>query len=343
MRNCPHCGKEIQNEAIFCRFCRREVEAPSWLNSLQKCPYCAEWVERGLESCPLCGQPLPTYKESKTPPFTVMQPDDLIAKLRVQADEEEEPEPQSSFLDRLRGVGPREEELPDDRIMEPETPPREFVEHAFPQEDEAAWEEDVIPPGFHSIEAENGKGISIPFDFGRALRYLLLLIILGGSVAGIAYLMRGPARPLISNILTPAPTETATQTPEPTATLLAATLPPLEGESSPSPDSTSVATSPNECLHWDAITVQDEGSELCVYGEIRRWFSAENIPFFAIFSEETGTFAFVDYNRTYSDIKPGVCIQDTGYIEVSPGGRPFLDLRGEFKYCEGQPEPTTEP
>jgi hypothetical protein len=60
MRNCPHCGKEIQDEAAFCRFCRHDVAPPLWLTSLQKCPYCAEWVERGIERCPLCGKALVT-------------------------------------------------------------------------------------------------------------------------------------------------------------------------------------------------------------------------------------------------------------------------------------------
>jgi hypothetical protein len=341
MRNCPHCGKEIQNEAIFCRFCRREVEAPNWLQSLQKCPYCAEWVERGLENCPLCGQPLPTYRESKTPPFTMMQPDDLIAKLRHETGEEREPEPRASFLDRLRGE-PTEEELPAVDAVETESsePDLEAYSRSYGVSEE--WEDDAIPPGFHAVEAEGGKGFSLPFDVSRTLRYLLLLIFLGGVVVGIAYLVRGPARPLISSILTPAPTATATRTPEPTQTVVAATLPPVKGEATPSPDSTIPATNPGECLNWEQITVQYEGKQLCVYGEVRRWFSAENIPFFAIFSEEPGTFAFVDYNRTYPDVKPGVCIQDVGYIEVSPGGRPFLDLRGEFEFCEGQSQPTSK-
>lgn len=338
MRNCPNCGKEIQNEAIFCRFCRRDVDPPTWLDTLQKCPYCAEWVERGLENCPLCEKPLSTYKEAKTPPFTAMHPDDLIANLRTQAGTAPEEQPRPSFLDRLRDTG-REEEEQDFDLPEEEEEELEPLPVPQARRNTSDLDGEDIPSGFHAVESES-RGFSLPFDAGVVLRYLLIVIFLGAVIGGIVYLLRGPARPLISSLLTPAPTPSRTPSPAPTETIVAATLPPLTDEQTPAPDATSQVQSPDECLNWDTITVQDEGSHLCVYGVVRRWFSAENIPFFAIFSEEVGTFAFVDYNTTYSSVRPGVCIQDTGYIEISPAGRPYMDLRGEFEICEEEPQST---
>lgn len=341
MRNCPNCGKEIQNEAIFCRFCRRDVVPPTWLDSLEKCPYCAEWVERGLEHCPLCEKPLSTYEEAKTPPFTGVHPDDLIANLRNQAGESEatQEELRPSFFHRLRDAGRSEEMQEEPDLMEEEEVELEPLSRPHPPGGIADLDEEEIPSGFHTLEPERA-GLSLPVDVGVLLRYLLLLIFIGATVAGGVYLLRGPARPLISSLLTPAPTPSTTPSPEPTNTMMAATLPPLASDQTPAPEGATPVLGPQDCLSWEEITRQDEGSQLCVFGEIRRWFSAENIPFFAIFSEEIGTFAFVDYNTTYPNVKPGVCIRDTGFIEVSPAGRPYMDLRGDFEFCEQAPEPT---
>jgi hypothetical protein len=241
-------------------------------------------------------------------------------------------------LDRLRDTG-RAEEEEDFDLLEDEEAELEPLPVPQTRTSISDVDEEDIPSGFHAIESES-RGFTLPFDAGVVFRYLLVLIFAGAVIGGIVYLLRGPARPFISSLLTPAPTPSRTPSPAPTETIVAATLPPLSNEQTPSPDSTSQTQRPEECLTWDEITVEDEGSQLCVYGIVRRWFSVENIPFFAIFSEEIGTFAFVDYTTTYSSVRPGVCIQDTGYIEVSPAGRPFMDLRGEFEFCEQEPQST---
>jgi hypothetical protein len=94
------------------------------------------------------------------------------------------------------------------------------------------------------------------------------------------------------------------------------------------------APTKNNCYFWDEITLDMAGQIICAYGELRRWFRVDEIPFVAIFSEEPGTFAIIDREMTYPDYAQGSCITTTGEVEVMRGTRPFIEAQGDLEICD---------
>lgn len=124
--------------------------------------------------------------------------------------------------------------------------------------------------------------------------------------------------------------------PAPTATLppaTAAVLPTAPAET-PSAQGTPGVPAVANCLRWEEVSLADTGKTMCVYGEVKRWFAADEIPFVALFSEERGTFAIIDRTTVHYEAQPGVCIMATGRVEVMAGTRPFLDADGELLTCQ---------
>jgi hypothetical protein len=58
MRKCDFCGQEVQDEAVLCRHCRRELPRNESIAGKKRCTYCAEWIDRGAILCPFCGKDL---------------------------------------------------------------------------------------------------------------------------------------------------------------------------------------------------------------------------------------------------------------------------------------------
>jgi len=81
MRACPHCSREIQDEAVFCRHCRRDVEPALWLTAMRRCPYCAEWIDLEVTQCNHCQKVLGGSPQ-RTAPFVESSLDDLVGDLR---------------------------------------------------------------------------------------------------------------------------------------------------------------------------------------------------------------------------------------------------------------------
>jgi len=329
MRNCPHCNNEIQDEAIFCRFCRREVEPPLWLTSLQKCPYCAEWVERGIDRCPLCGKAIATGKPFSTeltsleqaeeprvtPPFT-----DALEEADEGAQPSDEPPFHRTFM-------PQSEVAADKPYDETESqPPDEGIAVLHARRLEPL-------PDLHSAQLapqETARAVPSP---KAILRGAAILLGFAGAIAtGVWIYGRLPS----INEVAPPPTKVAAQA---SATSLQAGLP-VEATQSPFPTARPLPTpthTEEPCHSWEEITLEDKGQTICAYGTLKRWFVVQGFPYVAIFSEEPGTFAIVDRTQSYPQFPQGTCIQATGEVEIMRGTRPFIDAKGALKSC-GNPD-----
>lgn len=371
MRNCPHCNNEIQDEAVFCRFCRKEVDPPLWMTSLVKCPYCAEWVERGIDRCPLCGKAINTGQ-----PFSVeIEPDadpeaeDFLAKLRssglpdtgeveLQAEEDHESTPAFYESDPIA-----EEPASEQPAFEPDSQPlqepagEEPISRppSEPIQDDREIKRTPSQPVDEGIAVLHGRRLDYVSDFegreepdtepeepepsaletfvsGPFLRWAAVGIVVAALVTvGIFLFPR--IRDALETIATPSSiaavaTDQATPTTEPEAS---ATVNSTSGVGVllPTPRPTQ-----RNCYQWDEITLEMAGQSVCAFGEIRRWFRVDEIPYVAIFSEEPGTFAIIDRGLTYPDYTPGTCITTTGEIEVMRGTRPFIEADGDLQTCE---------
>ncbi len=343
MRNCPHCGKEIQDEAAFCRFCRRDVEPPLWLTSLQKCPYCAEWVERGIDRCPLCGKALITEE-----PFYSSEEADSTERLLNEVRE--------NIFSKDRPADAEEEEAPEfeppvespfQRIQQEEKPYREPSSDPFESQEGLGVlrgrQRDEIPVEAFEDESTQQKPrekspVRIRIPIRRILPYLILISASVAVIAGAVYAFQAfdllatfglAGIPGSAASPSPLPTETPAQDLQPTSTYVAATLPPLPTEEG----------TPGECILWSEITEAMEGQEVCAFGILKRRFRVDSeIPYMAIFSEEQGTFAIVDRLTFYTQFLPGDCIQAVGEIELMRGSRPFIDAGNALNACPEESE-----
>jgi hypothetical protein len=188
------------------------------------------------------------------------------------------------------------------------------------------------PPGRIRRNAGNVAKAAIILAVIGAAAAGLFVALFGEDGWGVFELSKGPLGAIISDALaTEIPTETPI--PEPTSTRRPAPALPTEiKDSAILPTEVGTPSSESGCVSWEAITVEDEGSEACVYGVIKRWWKGEDIAFISIFSEEEGTFSIID-RITGHPVGPGSCIMARGTVEIMGGVRPNIDAQGVIEDC----------
>ena len=193
------------------------------------------------------------------------------------------------------------------------------------------------PPGKLRSNAGKIAKVAIVLAAIGAATVGLFVALFGADGWGVFALSEGSLGAIISDAMaTDIPADTPI--PLPTQTLRSApTLPPeiestVEGSSGLLPPGDGTPFSEPGCVSWEAITVEDAGSEACVYGVIKRWWAGDEIPFIAIFSEEEGTFSIIDRTTRYP-VGPDSCIMARGTVEIMGGVRPNIDAEGKLEDC----------
>jgi hypothetical protein len=300
---------------------------------MQKCTFCAEWIPIDAEGCPNCEKPLVGQTLEKTAPFVESGVSDLISDFRRKVDGTDEvesiPEPDLNPA----GADPAYEEPGEMSFLDDELGSSGlsvFQSQAVTDFSGSQEEAGFVPSRYEALDDNTVKRQISPALLRRVL-------IIAGSIFGVVaclVVLMVFGRPFIGSILAaaPEPTETIAPTATPTKRTIPTSNVSTQTVSTDTP--APITQSGTDCVSWEEVGEEDVGENLCVYGVVRRWFASGDIPFVAIFSEDLGTFAFIDRSTTYSKVRPGTCVTATGTVKLMRSVRPHIEVEGDLELCD---------
>lgn len=111
----------------------------------------------------------------------------------------------------------------------------------------------------------------------------------------------------------------------PTSTPKRSTVTPYPTRTRPNPTPT------YSCNKWDRVTINDQGKTLCVYGEVRKTYFAEN-DFHIIFGSNDSDFRFIVTNGYYYEGLIGNCVMGEGVVKVY-NSLPYIIVVDDLYKC----------
>lgn len=124
---------------------------------------------------------------------------------------------------------------------------------------------------------------------------------------------------LVFSAMTGQPSQTMTATPKASQRYVAT--------STPRPSRHPTPTHPEtNCIKWNQVTLADVGDQLCVYGDARKVYETDQ-AFYITFGKDDGDFYILSYDWVF-DVKAGDCIQVTDKIEKL-GNSPVMVLKSD--------------